>query len=279
MKFRETLILAVGSFGVAVSFEACSSFGTAPLPGTADSASPASDGGAESSAPPADAETGDGASLTDAAFDCHSVIKDTFDGRAANGGWTLVTSGPNLPAVDYGNMEATFTLPAGSGDYSVLRSKAFFDASASAGEPTDVFIEFDLTIVSLDATGATLAQLPELTDGGNVHVAASSIPASSGDAAIYLLPNGTPASLPKTSITVTIGKKERFQWSYRRNADDLNVTLQRATAGEQPLHVSTTPKAVTKLAYFQMGPYSNLGNVTGVKVAYDNVAVQACTRR
>lgn len=279
VKLRVTPFIAFGSFGLATVFAACSSFGSAIAPtadaSTVDSAIPSLDASIDASPSPEDADV-------DAAFDCRERLEDTFEARTPNGKWTEKASQPNLQG-DYANQTASFTLPPGSDVYAVLNGPTFYDAPTATAEPRVVSIEFDLTIATLEPVGATLAQLPELTDQGNVRIEATALPGgsvNSGTASLFLVPNGPSASPPALPITVAFGKKERYRWTYARNlTDELTVTLQRVGSGDAPLQLKTTTKAITKNAYFQMGPFSNRGFVNAVQVVYDNVVIRTCSRR
>jgi hypothetical protein len=258
---------------------ACSSFGAAPSSTDASvgpDATPPGDGATDASAD----SPGDGspdAFSTDAAAPCRTVVVDDFNGNTPNPSWRL---DPPAGKRDFSSGRAALSIPQGEGLYSVLASEAF----KGPGEPTPpqrVSIDFDIVSSQFDIPGVTVAQLPGLTDGGNIRIDAVPRLPDSGrpGMSLMLVPNGQPSPSPLPTLDFESGEVAKIRLTYERAGNGVSVTVSlRDRTGT--LSAKTTTSAQSDAAYFQMGPFSDRGPLlsAGATIVYDNVNVQACAR-
>lgn len=277
VKLRATRLLTFGPLGVASILSACSSFGSAPAPAQ-DDASVALDAATASDAaidPTTDAAV-DARPNDDASNGCRTIVFDDFDGRTPDASWRL---DPPNGQRDFSTGAAMLSIPAGEQSYSVLATSPLRDPDGAT--PSRVRVDLDVVSSRLDAPGVTIAQFPDLTDNGNVRIAAipkpSPAPGGRQGLSLLLVPNGPPLPSP-TTLDLEAGEIARVRLEYVRSGDDLTVSL---TFRDRPgvLSITTKAKKSADSAYFQMGPFSDRGPLSAMAtVSYDNVSVQACSR-
>ena len=281
MTLRPALPSLLVVLGTWATLAACSSFGSAPAPGdagVADDATPPGADAASDSSVDAPADSGPDSTVGDAASGCNTVVVDDFDGRSPNASWRLEPQGGLR---DFSGGTAVLSIPAGEGIYSVLSTSAFKAAGGTA--PARVLIDFDAIPSRLEAPGIVIAQLPGLTDGGNIRVDAvpQSITQTGGrpGMSLSLVQNGTAPPGPSSTLELDFGEIARIHLEYSRSGDELTVAL---SLRDRPggLSLRTTAAQSSDSTYFQMGPFSNRGALTGMgaSMVYDNVRVQACAR-
>lgn len=285
MKLRAFSLIAFLSLATSGAFAACTSFGTVPTEPDASTVPDASPSGtdATSDGPPIEPRDAGSADVfaPDAAFNCRTVIADQFTAKAPNGNWSL-SNAAGAGEGDFSNETASLTLRSGSELYTVLSSPPFLDKTQPppAIEPDLVVIDFTVAVPTVESMGVTIAQLRALTPAGNIRIAAIPLPfgmAKVGASLLLLSSVGKAAG----SIDLEPGEAASLRWAYARIGDEVSVTLERVdtTLGTSPLQSKEKVLMDTSASYFQMGPYSNRGYTTGAKVVYDNVKVQACTKR
>lgn len=280
MTLRPALPSLLVFLGTWATFAACSSFGSAPAADDASVAGDATPAGADAASdssigPPTD--SGPDSPSTDASNGCRTVVVDDFGGGSPSASWRLE---PRDGQRDFSAGVATLSIPAGEGLYSVLATSAFKEANGAA--PSRVLVDFDALPSRLEAPGIVIAQLPGLTDGGNIRIDAvpQSITPTGGrpGMSLLLVPSGT-VPPPSSTLELDFGEVARIHLEYSRSGDDVTVVL---SLRDRPgaLSLKTNVAQSSDSTYFQMGPFSNRGAITGMgaSMVYDNVRVQACAR-